>query len=255
MEASQPAPLDHPAQPGSIECVLNDFLEEEHQRLHPPTFRKYLAIVELLESSLDGYAYETLTELERRRYDRAFEAGDERAFCHLFGPEKIPQHLGPFLYWFMLRKVIAPADLTRAAGTVTKRLVRWLEANGQIDHASAAGAYATAKAAVHDLPAAERLTSLLGDLEGANGWLGEVSVAPADIERLVEGSLLTISRVEPEALWFDGPDGELGPLDVPREAAELANPGWSLWATLAQVDGRWRLLEHGIVYPQIGYAL
>jgi hypothetical protein len=41
----------------------------------------------------------------------------------------------------------------------------------------------------------------------------------------------------------------LGPVDVPDAAAELAKPGWRLWGALACENGRWRLLEHGIVYP------
>ena len=109
--------------PGSIEPVLNDFVQEQYERLREPTFRKYLAIVELLESSLNGYAYESLSEIERRRFEKAFEDGDERAFCHLFGPEKIPPHIPGFLYWFMLRKVFASKELLRAASTVTKRLL------------------------------------------------------------------------------------------------------------------------------------
>ena len=69
--------------------------------------------------------------------------------------------------------------------------------------------------------------------------------SPRGGARVVE-DYLTIERTEPGALWFEG---GLGPVDVPDEAAELAKPGWGLWGALAREDGRWRLLEHGIVYP------
>jgi hypothetical protein len=79
--------------------------------------------------------------------------------------------------------------------------------------------------------------------EHTGGMFGPEPPRPG--ARIVE-DYLTIERTEPGALWFEG---GLGPLRVPDEAAELARPGWGLWAGLACEGGRWRLLEHGIVYP------
>jgi hypothetical protein len=62
--------------------------------------------------------------------------------------------------------------------------------------------------------------------------------------RIVE-DYLTIERTEPGSLWVKG---GLGPLRVADEAAELARPGWEMWALLACEDGRW-LLEHGDACP------
>ena len=50
----------------------------------------------------------------------------EQAFTRLFGPDKNTAHLGEFLGYFMIRKVIVPATLTAAARRVTKDLVEWL---------------------------------------------------------------------------------------------------------------------------------
>ena len=55
------------------------------------------------------------------------------AFCHLFGPE----HLGEFLGYFMVRKMIVGQELLRASGTVTGKFVTWLAARGYIDRDSA----------------------------------------------------------------------------------------------------------------------
>lgn len=38
-----------------------------------------------------------LSELERKRWERAYEAGDEDAFCHLMGSEELVDNLGEFL--------------------------------------------------------------------------------------------------------------------------------------------------------------
>jgi len=95
--------------------VLGEFLAEPRERLSARTFRNDDEVVELLRHSLDGYAYNSLDGDERRRWEKAFECGDEGAFCHLFGPEKIPEHLGEFLAYFMVRKVIAGQELLRAS--------------------------------------------------------------------------------------------------------------------------------------------
>lgn len=246
----QPLPrIQHEPLPGSIELAFNDFLQEQHERLGETTFRNYLAIVELFESCLNGYGYESLSEIERRRFEKAFEDGDEAAFCHLFGPEKIPPQVPGFLYWFMLRKVMCGDELLRAASTVTKRLLKWLEERGDIERELAQRAHAVAKAAARDLPASARLTRLLGDVAAFD----PLDFSPPEpLTGDVIEDLLTIERVEPGALWFEG---GIGPLEVPAEASELAKPGWSLWAAVEKCRAGCRLLEHGIVYPERGFTL
>lgn len=151
------ASRDHP----TIDDVLGEFLAEQRERLSARTFRNYDEVVELLRHSLDGYAYNSLDGDERRRWEKAFESGDEGAFCHLFGPEKIPEHLGEFLGYLMVRKVIAGQELLRASGTVTGKLVTWLAARGYIDRDSADHATGRAQDASRDLPVADRLGGLL----------------------------------------------------------------------------------------------
>src|SRR6266545_5354321 len=124
----------------SIERALNDFLAEQRVRLADSSFRQYLQVVDLLCSSLNNYALDGLSERDRRLFTEAYDAGDEQAFCHLFGPEKIPEHLGSFLGYFMVRKVFAGRELLRASGTVTRRLVEWLEREGFIEAAVATAA-------------------------------------------------------------------------------------------------------------------
>lgn len=115
------------------------------------TFANYEDVVRLLRSSLDNYGPNSLDRDERRRWERAFESDDE-AFCHLFGPEKIPEHLGEFLGYFMVRKVFASQELLKASGTVTKKLVRWLQTHGYIDEEAAGDAVERAQDAGRDLP-------------------------------------------------------------------------------------------------------
>src|SRR6266540_1072880 len=226
----------------SIERALNDFLAEQRLRLADASFRKYVDVVDLLVSSLNNYGHDTLSEPERRLFTEAYDGGDEQAFCHLFGPEKIPEHLGSFLGYFMVRKVFASRELLRAAGTVTGRLVRWLEREGYVEADVAAEAIERAKAAARDLPRADRLGELLADLTDAD--------PPGGLEELADDCFvedyLPIERVEPGALWFGG---GVGPLAVPKAASELAEVGWEVNVVMARTASGWRLLEVGCVYP------
>jgi hypothetical protein len=232
------APRDHP----TIDVVLGEFVAEQRERLSARTFRNYAEVVELLRHSLDGYAHDSLDGDERRRWEKAFESGDEGAFCHLFGPEKIPEHLGEFLGYFMVRKVIAGQELLRASGTVTGKLVTWLAARGYIDRDSADHATGRAQDASRDLPVADRLGGLLHDVAQR---APDIDVDALDDQDWVEDHL-AISDVQPGRIWFEG---DIGPIAVPRQASDLARPGWSVSVTAARTKDSWHLLEVGFVYP------
>src|SRR5512144_1382555 len=117
----------------SIDSALTEFLADQRGRLSERTFRRYEEVVQLLRHSLDGYAYTSLDDDEQRRWEAEYETNEDGAFCRLFGPEKIPAHLGEFLGYFMVRKVIAGQELLKASGTVTGELLRWLADRGDID--------------------------------------------------------------------------------------------------------------------------
>jgi hypothetical protein len=114
----------------TIQDVLEEFLAEQDARLSPATFRRYASSVELLWMHLNGYGHSELSHDELERFERAFEEGDEEAFCHLFGPDKIIEQIPHFLYLFMLRKVMARESDLLAAATTSRKLVRWLVERG-----------------------------------------------------------------------------------------------------------------------------
>ena len=226
----------------TIDAVLPRFLAEQRERLSPRTYRQYDEVVELLRHSLEGYAYQSLDDDERRRWEAEFEVNQEGAFCRLFGPEKIPENLEEFLDYFMVRKVIAGQELLKASGTVTSKLVRWLAERGYIDKESADGASGRAREAGRNLPIADRLGMLLHDVTDQAPVIDPDEVTGEDwVEDYLE-----ITDVEPGKIWFER---GVGPVAVPRKASDLARPGWSAFVTAARIDGRWHLLEVGVVYP------
>ena len=228
----------------TINDALAGFLESERGRLSARVFRRYEEVVELLAASLNGYGHMGLSDAELERFESAFNAGDEEAFCHLFGPDEIVANLDDFLGDFMIRKVIAGPELLRAASTVTKALVRWLRAEGWIDDDALAFASDLTSQAARDLPRAEELACLLYDVirRPPDGMPNPSALPTAD---WMDGSL-RIERVEPGALWFEG---GIGPLDVPSQASDLAQVGWHVTVVLARVRGVWYLVELGNVYP------
>jgi hypothetical protein len=239
-----PSPGSAPREQGvgpSIDEVFLEFLAVQERRLAERTFANYRSVVDLLRHCLNGYGHQYLDDDERRRYEAAVDAGVEDAFVHLFGPEKIVEGLGEFLDYFMVRKVMAGEELLRAAGTVTKKLAKWMAANGYLDAAAADEAVERGTSAARDLPRAERLSRLLFD-QAQRGAKDCGDVADDDI---VE-DYFTIERVEPGALWLTG---DAGPVKVSQEASSLAQPGWSVYLVLARRAQGWKLLESGNVYP------
>jgi hypothetical protein len=241
--------LPQPASP-TIDEVFEAFLAEQRERLKPKTLKTYSSVIDLLRDHLNGYGHDSLSETETVLLDRHYNAEGEghREFCQVFGPDKIPEHLGMFLGYFMVRKVMAGADFKRSAGTVTKKLSKWLAAKGHVSAESAALAAEQGADAARDLPSAERAADLL--LRAAD----PLSIALDDLadDDYMDFDHYTIARIEPGKLWFDvfGDDEPvIGPVAVPKKATDLLQAGWDISCALARIRGRWRIVEVANVYP------
>lgn len=226
----------------TIDQALESFLDEQRERLSAGTMHSYEQVVELLRHSLNGYAPNTLDEGEHKRWTRAFEAGDEDAFCHLFGPEHILGNVSEFLGYFMIHKVMAGQELLRSAGTVIKKLATWLYERHYVSDEERGIAVERGTDAARDLPRAERLAALLYDQSRHTPAFDPEDHGAADF---VEDYLM-IDRVEPGALYFAG---GIGPVVVPEKACALAEVGWEVNISLVRLDGTWRVIEVGNVYP------
>ena len=106
----------------AIDAVLDEFLAARREQLRPGALQDCEDALGLLRDSLNGYAYDSLAGEERRRWEQAFDAGDETAFCRLFRPDKLLEHLGEFFGYFMVRKVMVDRAFLHSTGaTVTAR--------------------------------------------------------------------------------------------------------------------------------------
>jgi len=235
-----------PASP-NIEEVLNSFLEDRRKRLKPATMRKYEDIIDLFQDSMDGYAYQYLDKREAALFDNLYNAqGDaHREFCQIFGPEKIPVNVGEFLRYFMPHKVICGKELLKAAGTVTKKLGKWLAEQGYIDSESAEDMVGSGVKAANKLPAAETLAEMLYDYANDH----PVSKWTEKIE-----DYFTVEKVEPGKLYLSPytPAGEhkddIIELSLPRRITDLVEVGWNISLFIGKTKKGWQIVETGGVY-------
>jgi len=224
-----------------IKAVLAEFLAEQQQRLKPKTFGRYEAVIELFESSMDGYAYQGLDEEETALWEERFNDGGEehREFCEIFGPEKIPENVGEFLGYFMPHKVICGQDLLRAAGTVTKKLSRWLAEKGYVDEDPAASMGEHAARAAKDLPAAEALCRQLAEHAAAT-----TDAVTEELEGHFDVRALGTSSLALE----DSLSGERMTVPVPRAAAAACQPGWQIVGCVGKTARGWQFVDVWNVY-------
>ena len=224
-----------------IKAVLKEFLADQRERLKSTTLRRYESVIELFEASMDGYAYQYLDEAETALFEARYNAeGEEhREFCELFGPEKIPENVGEFLGYFMPRKVLCGKDLLRAAGTVTRKLGRWLAERGYVGDENAEAMSERGAHASKNLPAAATLSDMLAAHAAASsGRVSETVEGHFDVLAIGEASLGLREMMQDAKVT----------VPVPPAAARLCQPGWRISGCVGRTPRGWRLVEVWNVY-------
>jgi hypothetical protein len=226
----------------TIEAVLAEFLEEQRNRLKTPTMRKYEDIISLFQSCLNNYAYQGLDKQENELFDRLYNAqGDEhREFCQIFGPEKIPGNVGEFLGYFMVRKVMCGKEMMRMAGTVIKKLGKWLEEKDYVKSESAVDVVSRGAVAAKELPATEELAQMLDD---------HADDTTEDCDDVIEDHF-TVQMIEPGKLHLSSflkDDTIIVP--VSRDISDACRVGWSISGAVGKKGRGWRIIEVWNVYP------
>lgn len=202
--------------------------------------------LELLQHGLNGYGYQHLGRADSARWQAAFDAGDESAFCRIAGASVLLKYLDEFLGYYLIRKVAMPDDEVAATIEEVRAFVEWLYRRREITPAGARRALGRLASASVDLPAAERLSDLLYDLAKRGEDAVRARGGEAAFEEIVD-DYLVIERVAPGRLWFlDG----VGPVKVPEAASSVARPGWTVNLVLGRHGTTWEILEVGNVYPE-----
>ena len=239
----QSAKLPSPAGK-TIEMALEEFLADQRARLKSKTMRNYEDVVRLFQDCMNGYAYQELDDEEEAMFRRFYDAAGQRhrEFCQVFGPEKIPENVGEFLNYFMVRKVMCGKAFLRSAGTVMRKLGKWLRQKGYVDEDDADVIVDQGAEAARNLPVAENLAEMLMDYAGRT--------AP-DCEHVRE-DYFTIDAVESGKLHLSSLSSATKiAVPVSREISEVCSDciGWTISGAVGKGPQGWRLLEAWNVYP------
>ena len=205
-------------------------------------------VIDLFRKSLDEYGHEDLNEFERQRFDE--EWSEDNRFCDIFGPDHIqPFHINHFLRTFVIRKVMATKGFRKACGPVMKKLASWLlEKKHWDENAMRYYRELVGDNAGGDLVGCDDLTKALLDYVEAHS-LGDEADEVDDDDYF--NDQLTIKKVEPGMIVFDGfLEGEEDVvISLPKSVTSKAKAGWSVTMEVARIQGKWRILGVGNVYP------
>lgn len=195
---------------------------------------KYQSIISLYKSYLENY-----WPGHDGEYNRITKSGG--TYCGTFGPEDATSGYSEFLGYFMPRKVMGGKETMQAAGTVTKKLAKWLAEKGYIEDTE--DAQEQAEEAAKDLPRAQEVLDLL------EGYLEENSPERHGDE--IQDHFW-IERIEPGKLWLKpltAHPSVIGPLPVPQQVTDLCQPMWDIGGVVAKVGRGWRLVEVWNISP------
>jgi len=132
-------------------------------------------------------------------------------------------------------------ETMKAAGTVTKKLAKWLAEKGYVEDTDAAEERA-AEATV-DLPAAQDV------LDRLEAYLEEN--VPSHYTDQIEDHFW-VKKIEPGKLWLQAltmHDDLIGPVPVPKQVTQLCGEMWDISGVVVKTKRGWRLLEVWNVTP------
>lgn len=224
-----------PTKEKTIAQVLDEFLaDHEAAGLSAKTISKYRSIIDLYRTYLESYWPDHDDD-----FDRVTKQGS--TYCDTFGPEDILSGYSEFLGYFMPHKVMCGKDTMKAAGTVTKKLAKWVAEKGYIQDTD--NAEERAAQAATDLPASQDVLELLDGYVDMN--------APDQFTDEIEDHFW-IKKIEPGKLWLEpltAFDKVIGPVPVPKKVTQLCGEMWDISGVVVKTRQGWRLLEVWNVTP------
>jgi len=245
----------------TIDALMRAYLVEDPHRRRTRRDGGIPASLDLFRAALEGYGYQYLNRAESAQWDAdqdddidadddaaledppAGELGPPGPFCRMLGVRPMLAYLDEFFDDFMIRKVAFGADAVAIVIDDVRGFLAWLGEHGHVSVARARSALARAARAADEVPAADRLSSLLYK----EGQRVDETVGRTGPDMEVIEDFLVVDRVAPGRIWLIGVDG---PLKVPEAASRIARPGWTINLVIGRVDGVWRVLEVGNAYPR-----
>jgi len=225
----------------TVDQVLEEFLNEQEQRLSARTYRNYRNVIALLGQCIEDYATPPYDPVMAQALEEARQAGDEHALRRLSPPQQIIDELDHFLAWYMVRKVIAGQDFIKAAGVVARKLVRWMKQHDYIQDDDDRKAQ-DIKELGRSLPKATAMRNQL------DRWVSR-SKPSVGLEPIEEGHF-EIVEITDGGWQIRATVGTVsGEVSVPATIRNQAEPGWRVSGRVAQMSQGLRWVEVWNVYP------
>ena len=225
----------------SIRHALDRFRAEERARA-PEHVESVETALDSLGMFLESYGYQYVAQDDEEPLDEDDDGyeDDEVPFVEANPVEVLPEALTEFLFDWQIRESDSGPDEARTTSEVAGRLMDWLAEERLVRVAEALDAAAMARRAADEIPRAKRLASLLRPLAK------EAPHEPRSSDDEIVEDFFRIDRVEPGAIWLEQ---EVGPIEVPEAASDIAEPGWWVDVVAMRLGGTWHLGEVGNVYP------
>ena len=228
--------MNTPKPDKTIDQLFEAFLADQEARLSLKTFDKYEGIIHLYRSYLESY-WPDHSGKESEAITKA-----KGTYCGTFGAEEITSGFSEFLGYFMPRKVIAGNETMKAAGTVVKKLARWLVEKGYTDDDESIRDLVGTTA--RDLPASQKLLDRprrLARRERTGGLREGSRGALHDQPRRAGPDLAGIDPLRRART--------IGPIPVPETITRACKVGWDVGGVVGKTAQGWRLVEVWNISP------
>ncbi len=218
----------------TVESIKN-FLEETAEKVSNKTFQKYKSVLELFRDYLISYGEITCEENKDGEFILTANT-KELEFGHANG----------FLGWFLIRKVMGPQWIMKAAPNIIKKYFKWLDSKGLLAEGVIEEVVDTGKQAAKDLPRVDKAADLLFKLCDEN------SDKFIDIEFNGEDYMEEYGEVTgilEDKLYLDYEGEKIGPIQISKEIAKHLKKGDTVNLAVGKYRKKWYPLEVGNVYP------
>ena len=214
---------------------IRTFLEEISEKYSTNTVQKYEDVLDLFKDYLVRYGEISYKE---DKDGELILTADTSEFE--FG------HVSNFLEWFLIRKVMGPQWMMKAAPTIMKKYFKWLDQKGLLAEGVIDEVLDTTKQAAKDLPRVDQAAELLFNLCDLNS--SKYMDRDFDDDGYMEG-YGEVTGILGDKLHLDYGGEKIGPVQVTKEIAGHLKKDDTINLVVRRIGKKWVPLEVGNVYP------
>jgi len=214
---------------------IGAFLEEISAKYSAKTVRKYGDILGLFQDYLVSYGEISYKE---DKHGELILTADTSEFG--FG------HVSNFLEWFLIKKVMGPQWMMKAAPTIMQKYFKWLDEKGLLAAGMMGEVLNTTKQAAKDLPRVDQAAELLFNLCDLNS--SKYMDTDFDDDDYMEG-YGEVTWILGDKLYLDYEGEKIGPIQITKEIAGHLKKDDTVNLVVRRIGKKWVPLEVGNVYP------